>query len=453
MERSELEGLGREDLIEVARRWGVPRPEVMTRVELMDEVIRLATPNPVERKKARGWLGVARDLVASVVEQGLSLPDAAAFIRGEVRYEALRPPHRPVATVTLAEIYGAQGHLDRAILMLDEVLANEPDHRAARKLRERLARERASRAPSPPLQVETEDEAPASEEPRTIAGGGEPVSEEAPATVLEPLARPRERAPAERLPEELLAAEGPRTEPPSESAPSESAPVQRLPEELLAAEGPRTEPPSESAPSESAPVQRLPEELLAVEGPRTELPPAEPVQRLPEELLAREGPRTEFPPAQRLTEERLATEGPPTEIPPPGEEAPETPRMPPRAPAHPGAVFARADGKVAVYYELGERAPAGPLVLRVVETRPRQGGAVRVEHDLEVAAASGVATVTELEPGSVLRAAIGHRERGTFRALAVAAEVGRSASGIEIVWAPRRSVDYRPIAERAAFWG
>src|ERR1700753_2042482 len=113
MDRAVLEEMVREELVIEARRVGVKRPEVMTRVELVDEVLRLGTPNPVERKEVRGWLGVARDLLASAVEVGLNLPDAAAMMRGEVRLEPLRE-QAPVATVTLAEIYGAQGHLDRA---------------------------------------------------------------------------------------------------------------------------------------------------------------------------------------------------------------------------------------------------------------------------------------------------------------------------------------------------
>jgi hypothetical protein len=48
--------------------------------------------------------------------------------------------------VTLAEIYAAQGHFDRALNMLEEVLKREPEHEVARALRERL---RAEREPGP----------------------------------------------------------------------------------------------------------------------------------------------------------------------------------------------------------------------------------------------------------------------------------------------------------------
>src|SRR5687768_983034 len=103
----------------------------MTRVELRDEIVRRAEPDPLEQRRARGWLGVARDMVASVVESGLNLPDAAALIRGRGEFDGHGPP--AVATVTLAQIYAAQGHHARALSVLDEVLAKEPDHVAARE--------------------------------------------------------------------------------------------------------------------------------------------------------------------------------------------------------------------------------------------------------------------------------------------------------------------------------
>ncbi len=131
-----LNELSRDELISRAAELGVTRPELLTRVELRDEIVRLTETDEQKRQQARGWLGVARDMVASVVEQRLNLPDAADLIRGvNVRLPRNVPP---VATVTLAEIYAAQGHLARAVKLLDEVLAGEPDHEAARELRERL---------------------------------------------------------------------------------------------------------------------------------------------------------------------------------------------------------------------------------------------------------------------------------------------------------------------------
>src|SRR5262245_58241173 len=130
MQRRDLEGLTREELIARAERLGVSRPRVLTQPELIDEILSRTHKTERERSKARGWLGRARDLLASVVERGLHLPDAAKSVRsaGAQRVPSAPPP---LPTVTLAEIYAAQGHLDRAVGVLDEVIAREPDHEEA----------------------------------------------------------------------------------------------------------------------------------------------------------------------------------------------------------------------------------------------------------------------------------------------------------------------------------
>lgn len=127
----------RDELIAHAQRIGVKRPEVMTRAELADEILRLGETDALRRQRARGWFGVARDLLASVVEQGLHLPDAAKAIRGGTVFQPR--VQAPIATVTLAEIYAAQGHPERALGLLDQVLAKEPDHDPARRLRDSLS--------------------------------------------------------------------------------------------------------------------------------------------------------------------------------------------------------------------------------------------------------------------------------------------------------------------------
>ncbi len=135
-----LDQLSRDELIVRARALGAERPEVMTRIELRDEIVRLSETDPTVRRRSRGWLGVARDLVASVVDAGLNLPGAAAAIRGDSKPESEWQGPPPVATLTLAEIYSAQGHADRALSVLSQVLANEPDHAAAHALKERIER-------------------------------------------------------------------------------------------------------------------------------------------------------------------------------------------------------------------------------------------------------------------------------------------------------------------------
>jgi hypothetical protein len=93
---------------------------------------------PLDR--ARGFFGRARDLLARIVEQGLHLPDAADRIRARAAGDMRIGPDA-LPTVTLAEIYAAQGHHLRAIETLKSVLEREPDHEAARELLERLERE------------------------------------------------------------------------------------------------------------------------------------------------------------------------------------------------------------------------------------------------------------------------------------------------------------------------
>ncbi len=139
MQPDEFQELSRSELIERATSMGVERAEVLTRVELVDEIIRRMVADPVERSAARGFLGVARDLVASVVERGLHLPETAPEIRSKPPTSSFPASRGPIATVTLAEIYSAQGHRARAMHVLDELLVQEPDHRGARDLRERIA--------------------------------------------------------------------------------------------------------------------------------------------------------------------------------------------------------------------------------------------------------------------------------------------------------------------------
>ncbi|MCE7892738.1 MAG: tetratricopeptide repeat protein, partial [Sorangiineae bacterium PRO1] len=223
--RSELETLTRDGLIERARRLGVPRPEVMTRVEMTDEIIRRQETDAAARRRARGWLGVARDLVASLIEQGLNMPDAAELVRQGVT--PTRVQHQaPVATVTLAEIYAAQGHVKRALGMLDQVLDKEPDHAAARALRDRLGSSRV--APMRPVDPEEPEEPSLDASPSSSASeaeatpAAEPVLEVAPAP--EPVVEPAPAPEATPVPEPVV-------EPVPEAAPA----AQPVPEAAPAA--------------------------------------------------------------------------------------------------------------------------------------------------------------------------------------------------------------------------
>ncbi len=165
MERAELEALDRDTLITKADQAGVSRARILTRPELIDELLlrtaRAGAKDEGTIARARGFFGRARDLLARVVEKGLHLPDAADRIRSIAPPPPAGPPARAAAalpTVTLAEIYATQGHKDRAVETLRRVLEREPDHSAARSLLAQLE-DTAYVAPPPPLPPE--DDAPA----------------------------------------------------------------------------------------------------------------------------------------------------------------------------------------------------------------------------------------------------------------------------------------------------
>ena len=155
--RADLERLDRDALIALAEKAGVTRARILTRPELVDELLLRGAGDDSTRRKARGLFGVARDLIARVVERGLHLPDAAERIR---TLDIPQPPRRsaPAAlpTVTLAEIYAAQGHKERAVETLESVLLREPDHAAAQALLTQL-RDGSFPVPQPRLPPEPEE--------------------------------------------------------------------------------------------------------------------------------------------------------------------------------------------------------------------------------------------------------------------------------------------------------
>jgi hypothetical protein len=143
--RAQLEAMDREGLIARATELGVERPEVLTRPEIIDEIVVHSVTDEQERAASRGLLGRARDLVARVLEKGLHLPEAAE------RLITLAPPSSgwrkgppPLATVALAEIYIGQGHIKRALDVLKVVLEREPEHAYARQLRDRVIEQGAT---------------------------------------------------------------------------------------------------------------------------------------------------------------------------------------------------------------------------------------------------------------------------------------------------------------------
>ncbi|MFO0742789.1 MAG: tetratricopeptide repeat protein [Labilithrix sp.] len=167
MDRAELEKLDRESLVQRAQALGLKRARVLTRPELIDELLRRNPQvEPSQMKRTRGFFGLARDLLSRVVERGLHLPDAAERFRqalSEPVPQVPRPEPQAIPTVTLAEIYASQGHKQRAIETLRRVLEEEPDHGAARALLEKLEGDDYV-PPREPLPPEPEYEPPVEEE-------------------------------------------------------------------------------------------------------------------------------------------------------------------------------------------------------------------------------------------------------------------------------------------------
>lgn len=198
VDRHELEALKRDRLVERARAIGVERPEVLTRLELVDEILSVSIADDQERKRARGLLGRARDLVARVVEKGLNLPDAAQRLRTLAPpISAWRRGPPPIATISLAEIYAGQGHDKHALKVLDEVLEREPEHAYARKLKEKILAARESNpeaaAPDPPAE-------PAEPDPTVEAAAPAPAPQ---ARSPEPPSRARQNVAPLRPPEAI----------------------------------------------------------------------------------------------------------------------------------------------------------------------------------------------------------------------------------------------------------
>ncbi|MBK9259154.1 MAG: tetratricopeptide repeat protein [Polyangiaceae bacterium] len=235
MDRHKLDGLTREELVALASELGIVRPRSLTVPELIDEIISRTASSEREKARSRGWLGRARSLLASVIERGLHLPDVAKALRNAPSSKPWPVAPPPLATMTLAEIYAAQGHLDKALHVLDEILAREPEHADARSLRQRLDTQNTAKkrpeAPSKrddvsaPIEAKTTvetKEAVANEPAPPVAFAEAPEAVEAPSPAAE-------SAPATVEPEAAAA--------PSSAAPDtdKMPPVQSAPEEPSAA--------------------------------------------------------------------------------------------------------------------------------------------------------------------------------------------------------------------------
>jgi hypothetical protein len=130
--RAELIQLDRETLLVRAEQLGVPSVRTLTRPELVDEILLRTAEDPQSVRLARGFFGLARDLLARVVQRGLHLPDAVERIRGVAPPPPPRQAGPAIPTITLAEIYAAQGHIARAVATLRALIELDPGNDAAR---------------------------------------------------------------------------------------------------------------------------------------------------------------------------------------------------------------------------------------------------------------------------------------------------------------------------------
>jgi hypothetical protein len=396
MQRQELEGFSREQLIAHAERLGVPRPRVLTQPELIDEIIGRTATNERDKAKARGWLGRARDLLSRVVERGLHLPEAARALRSpsSSQERAWPSPPPPLPTVTLAEIYAAQGHFERALAVLDEVLARDPDHREARALKARFAeKERARARPSRGAAIEAE-----------------------------PSAAPQARSPA---------APAPMTEKPDAGTEAaQPATTVAMREEVARREAPAAKA-SEARPRAEAKATAREAQATAREAQAT----AREAQ-----ATAKAAPRAEAPAAPARLEER---EGPLDEA-----------ALPERYNVDEIVAIAVDPRTIYLYWEVRAttlaraqaRRPDGLLGVRIVGVIASWSGPVVQIRDLRVDALYGDRFVHEVEPGSNVRVSVGWKAGGDFEPFAVGVEVTvphlvpmESISQEVAVWMPSQS--------------
>jgi hypothetical protein len=373
---AELDSLSREDLILRARARGVERPEQMTRVELRDEIVRRSEPDLERQRRSRGWLGVARDLLASVVESGLNLPDAAATIRGEGQLHDFQGPP-PVATVTLAEIYATQGHYEQALRMLDEVIEREPEHTAARQLRERIAEERDLGPGRRRKVVETKGDPILTPQAPAVAPRPQPQPPAAaaePAAAVEPAAV--EPAPAVAEPAAAVAEPAAAVEPAAVAEPAAAV----------------AEPAAIAEPAAAA-------EPVAVAGPAADVEPAAAVVE----------------PAVVAPEPQVDASTDAEQEPPPVIE--------------PALLVLELEGRAFVYWRVPHLSDA--LRLRTVQVRPALQGPSVVEEDYPLGMHVGGIWLSRTSPGTELRAAVGDVSSRGFAPLTVARVVRGGAAAFE----------------------
>jgi hypothetical protein len=197
-DRRRLESMTREDLVREAARIGVPDPENLERRELVEEILAREPKTP--GALARSLLSRAKGFVEQAVVVARSLYEEGKKTASENGYDAPPPPppppprpteaaesvvedededgggsvgerpveevkeEKPLATSTLGQVYEAQGHLDEARRIYEEVLDRDPNDSGAR---DGMLRLRAD-PPSRPQPATPESMTLVAVDPRTL---------------------------------------------------------------------------------------------------------------------------------------------------------------------------------------------------------------------------------------------------------------------------------------------
>jgi hypothetical protein len=403
MQRQDLQKLSREELIREAERAGVARPRVLTHAELIDEILKRTAASDKDRSRSRGWLGRARDLLATVIEKGLHLPDAAAAIRGGSREWPPAPP-APLPTVTLAEIYAAQGHLERAVAVLDEVLEREPEHQEARELRERFLAQlgRGAAAEAPKAAKDASKEA-------------EEAPKEAEETLKEAAEAPEAARPTSALAEAPQPEASPKKEDEGAAPPTIVTPRSGSPLGAAAPSGHE----GAASPAAAAPEQEGAAKVTAVE-----VVSGEQVTMAPP-LVIEERPALEVDVAPVISVAQVTTRSPNVTL------AEAAPSLHERHDVDEVVALAVDPGTFYVYWEvrpttfarLVSKSPGGTLALRVVAVTPGWDGPIVESRDIPIDALFGDRFIHHVRPRADVRVSIGWLLGDRFDPIAVGAEI------------------------------
>lgn len=476
--------LSRIELLNLAHSLNISDADVMTRAELRTAIEKARRPEPRPPEQPVTWVSVARRLLASIVEQGLNLPDAAALIRGDTKLSTPPKAPPPVATVTLARIYAAQGHLERALRTIDEVLASDPDHHPALQLRTQLQarleeqRRQADVAGAAATAGVADSEIPPRPGPDELddidaaATPDEPTGVAAPADEASGAAEePADSAPPETLPELTTPAAESTAPAAGELAGGKASPASNgilhsapgLEAVARDSEAPAAPEPLSAPPLTSTPVAATPELVVH--------PPVE----VPIHVALADAP-TDLPGAHAgsvaiLPPEAQQPEAPSPEAPSPKALQPEAPVSGPLAapeekpleravvsPSSPGLVVIETASPTAyVYWEIATpRDPElanTPCWISVVAHTPTQHGSERRERRIPVFHSAGALRLEGVPRQAILRAKLAREQTPDARPIAVASIVRASSlalANLEPRFTPHARAHPQALAQRAA---